>query len=95
MRLGMLSSFHQQGMWGNLKMVMIKTSGTSCTKLDHSLRSISVSTGNNHITNTTYYFLNDLNPKLFMCSQLSIHTNILKFQTVLTSFDKYYAFTVF
>ena len=40
-------------------------------------------------------FLNDFNPKLFMCSTLSIHTNILKFQIVLTSFDKYYAFTVF
>ena len=89
----MLSSFHQQGVWWNLKMVMIKTSGTSCTKLDHSLRSIGVSTGNNHITITTYYFLNDLNPKLFMCSPLRIHTNILKFQIVRTLFDKYYAFT--
>ena len=38
-------------------------------------------------------FLNDLNPKLFMCSQLSIHTNILKFQAFWTSFDKYYAFS--
>ena len=38
-------------------------------------------------------FLNDLNPKILMCSQLSIHTNIIKFQTVWTSFDKYYAFT--
>ena len=71
----------------------MKTSGTSCTKLDHSLQIIMISTGNNHITNTTYYFLNDLNPKLFMCSQLSIHTNILKFQTIRTSFDKYYAFS--
>ena len=30
---------------------MIKTSGTSCTKLDHSLRIIGVTTENNHITN--------------------------------------------
>ena len=37
-------------------------------------------------------FLNDLNPKLFMCSPLSIHTNILKFQTFLTSFGNLNAF---
>ena len=37
-------------------------------------------------------FLNPLNPKLFMCSTLSIHTNILKFQTFLTSFDNFIAF---
>ena len=38
------------------------------------------------------FFLNPLNPKLFMCSTLSIHTNILKFQTFLTSFDNFNAF---
>src|SRR4051812_23933735 len=38
-------------------------------------------------------FLCDFNPKLFMCSPLRIHTNILKFQTVVTSFAKYYAFS--
>ena len=32
-------------------------------------------------------FLSVLNPKLFMCSLSSIHTNILKFQAVWTSFD--------
>ena len=31
-------------------------------------------------------FLNLLNPKLFMCSTLIIHTKILKFQMFLTSF---------
>ena len=30
-------------------------------------------------------FLNPLNPKLFTCSTLSIHTKILKFKTFLTS----------
>ena len=40
----------------------------------------------------TILFLNPLNPKLFMCSTVSIHTNILKFQTFLTSFDKFIAF---
>ena len=38
-------------------------------------------------------FVSDLNPKLFMCSTPSIHTNILKFQLVWTSFDKYHAFS--
>src|SRR3954462_8196600 len=36
-------------------------------------------------------FLNHLNPKLFMCSTLIIHTKILKFQTFPTSFDNLYA----
>src|ERR1041385_3867125 len=42
-----------------------------------------------------YYilFLSDLNPKRFMCSTPSIHTNILKFQEFWTSFVKYYAFS--
>ena len=40
-------------------------------------------------------FLNPLNPKLFMCSTWSIRNHILKFQTVSTSVDKYYAFTDF
>ena len=93
MKLGMLSSFHQQCMWWNLKLVMIITNGSSCTKLDHSLRSIGVSTGNNHIANTTYYFLNDLNPKHSLCWPLSIHSNILKFQTIVNLFAKYYAFS--
>src|ERR1041385_8264751 len=39
-------------------------------------------------------FVSDLNPKLFMCSTPSIHTNILKFQAFWTSFGKYYAFSV-
>src|SRR4051812_49262166 len=55
MKLGMLSSFHQQCMLLNLKVVMIKTNGTPCTKLYHSLQSIGVSTGNTCITSTTYY----------------------------------------
>src|SRR3954471_20053298 len=38
-------------------------------------------------------FVSDLNPKLFMCSTPSIHTNILKFQAFWTSFGKYYAFS--
>src|SRR4051812_43286370 len=38
-------------------------------------------------------FLSDLNPKLIMCAPLSIHTNILKFQTAATLFAKYYAFS--
>src|SRR3954468_18221899 len=38
-------------------------------------------------------FVSELNPKLFMCSTPSIHTNILKFQAFGTSFDKYYAFS--
>ena len=37
-------------------------------------------------------FLNPLNSKLCICSTLSIHTNILKFQTFLTSFDNFIAF---
>ena len=56
MKLGVLSSLHQQCMWLNLNVVMIKTNGTSCTKLYHSLRSIGVSTGNIHITSATYCF---------------------------------------
>ena len=36
-------------------------------------------------------FWSVLNPKLFMCSPSSIHTNILKFQAVWTSFAKYCA----
>ena len=36
-------------------------------------------------------FLNSLNPKLFTCSTLSIHTKILKFQTFLTSFGNFNA----
>src|SRR3954466_3847148 len=40
-------------------------------------------------------FLSVLNPKFFMCSPPIIHTNILKFQAVWTSFDKYCALTVF
>src|SRR3954467_7649889 len=38
-------------------------------------------------------FVSDLNPKLFMCSTPSIHTNILKFQAFWTSFGKYYGFS--
>src|SRR3954466_4597212 len=38
-------------------------------------------------------FLSVLNPKLFMCSPSSIHTNILIFREVWTSFDKYCALT--
>ena len=55
MKLCVLSSFHQQCLWLNLKVVMIKTNGTPCTKLYHSLRSINVSIGNTCITSTPYY----------------------------------------
>ena len=55
MKICVLLSFHQQCMWLSLKVVMIKTKGTRCTKLYHSLRSIGVSTGNTCITSTTYY----------------------------------------
>ena len=40
-------------------------------------------------------FLNLLNPKLFICSRLSIHTDILKFQTFLNSFGNFNALNDF
>src|SRR4051812_12303562 len=91
MKLGVLSSFHQQCMWLNLKVVMIKkqwyfvyevvpfTSKHRCFYRKHPHYKCNI------------LFLIVLNPTLLMCSPPSIHTNILNFQEVWSSFDKYCA----
>ena len=64
-------------------------------KTDNLFQSIRISSGNSSVTKGFHFFKPYLNSWLFVCSKCTIQSHIIIFQSFLTSFDIFRAFTDF
>ena len=91
-KFGMISSFHPHSMCIKVERVTAKTGCTSCTK-----RTISFKVSGFHpetsLLQRDFIFKTYLNSWLFVCSKSTIQSHIIIFQSYLTSFVIFHAFT--
>ena len=88
---GIIISPHS--MCEKVERVTAKTGCTLCTKIDNLFRSIRVSNENSSVTKRFHFFKPYLNSWLFVCSKCTIQSHIIIFQSFLTSFVIFHAFT--
>ena len=92
LKVGLVSSFHPHCMCNKVERVTAKTGCTSCTKRTISFKVSGFHT-ETHVLQLDFIFKTYLNSWLFVCSKCTIQSHIIIFQSFLTSFVIFHAFT--
>ena len=93
MKFGMVSSFHPHSMCKKVERVTAKTGRTSCTNWTNSFGVSGFRTRTHLLHGHFNVFQTYLNSGLLLCSVCNIHSDVINFQHVLTSFVVFRSFT--
>ena len=92
LKVGMVSSFHPHSMFKKVERLKAKTGCTSCTKRTISFEVSGFHT-ETHLLQRDFIFLNLFKLRVFLFSKCTIQSHIIIFQSFLTSFVIFHAFT--